>query len=1020
MTRRPSDGTSEPLNAKRAREDGSPMDAASSDREHALLSKVLQPPQPPADKLSLATVGNYLEGELVRLGRQNPAKGLEEGLLFLARGWRRSEDGAVPSTWTGIPALQEAMLTTGLGAILAAGSDEKVSSLLALLESNVPARLMNELLVAAAEDETVPPRLLISLSKPLKGRMLNDSQGGQFAKLIRVLKASKKYPQVLVTSPCLEEVWRPNFEPKFVWRNRKREVIASQRSGSTLQNNSLLGWAISPSALDAASAPPSRSHLTEAGAPEWQGLRRASRQRIDGLQRGTQMKLAGVQAQTAELVDIMLRAGDGPRVAVLHWLGALLTSAEPRGKQGHIIPEGFNFWPHGGQHVVEVLGSNEMAPFERSLNNLLLLQALQAKIHGFPTSGAALNGMTLLLHLCKPIKADQASTFSPFFALRDDVSELLGGWKKEPRFGDEEQLNAAKQAAQADPGYTTAALDKSLFKTQLFWIASKSIGALMLPVAKEAFNSFQAIASVFYEKDPETADVGWREYLLAEASLKEPGFLEKLGHFMDLTFRFLQQTAAGGQEALPPPDASPAWHALPTTILENALDVMDLYRDRTKRGPGIPTGLFAHLDATPVLTLLCIVMASESHVRDPSLRGRAVKLLHRLCMSFPSWQAQLNQPPLLKHFVPCLVGVFVAVEKAIMSYYDLAYRYKYELRVPVMDLFDLCLQHDEHKRVLLEYTRGEGNDKFLKLLTQLVNDTNSQTEEAIRTMKDYQASKNDPNQQRSQGASGGPGGNHDENVGDDEQTEGGEDVYRRSRMNYKEHAKKYFALASRTWKQLWLLTQHCAAVIVDGRTILEQMLHSSLNASLHFLVGPEMKSIKATPAEYEEVGFDPKEMVKQISQIYLFLARANREEVSRIIAKDERYYSGATFAKAVRFGRKYGLLNGKELEEFEGFIKELADSVSQQRAAVDEADIPDEFLCEMMADIMSDPVMFPQSKKVVDRSNAERQILGTDRDPYANTLVKVEDLIAMPELKEKIHKFAKEKGIVLEGGNMFD
>jgi len=481
--------------------------------------------------------------------------------------------------------------------------------------------------------------------------------------------------------------------------------------------------------------------------------------------------------------------------------------------------------------------------------------------------------------------------------------------------------------------------------------------------------------------------------------------------------------AAGGQEALPAPEPGPAWHALPSTVLENILDVCDLYHDRHSKS-NMPTGLYAYLDPTPILTTLCIVMASDNHVRDPSLRGRAVKLMHRLCFAFPSWQEKLNQPPLVRHLIPCLVGVFIAVEKAILSYYDLSYRYKYELRIPVMDLFDVVMQHEEHRKVLDEFTRGSGNDRFLKLVTQLINDSNSQTEEAIRTVKEFHAHQHEQRAAAVAAAAassgGGGGGQHDEEVLDDDQTDGGEDVYRRSRMNYKEHAKKYFGLATKTWKQLWLLAKHCSAVIVEGRTILEQLLHSSLDAQLHFLVGPEMKSIKASPQEYEELGFNPKEMVRQITEIYLFLSRIDRNEVARIVAKDERYYSSATFGKALNFVRKYGLLVGPELDEFDRFVKELAERVKEQRAAFDQAEIPANYLCEMMADIMSDPVMFPQSKKVVDRWVAERQIMGSDRDPYANTPLKVEELVPLPDLKEEIHRFAKEKGIALEGGNMFD
>eukprot|EP00435_Cladocopium_sp_Y103_P014320 s821_g3.t1 len=142
------------------------------------------------------------------------------------------------------------------------------------------------------------------------------------------------------------------------------------------------------------------------------------------------------------------------------------------------------------------------------------------------------------------------------------------------------------------------------------------------------------------------------------------------------------------------------------------------------------------------------------------------------------------------------------------------------------------------------------------------------------------------------------------------------------------------------------------------------------------------------------------ELVKQIAESYLFLVRANKDEVVRVVGKDERYYSATTFSKACSF--------------------ELAEKVSQHRAAFDEADIPSNYLCEIMADIMSDPVMFPQSRKVADRTSALRVIMGNDRDPFANTPVKVEDFVVLWDLWDVL------SGIVpggpdpsdgIEGGN---
>mmetsp|Transcript_91959 Transcript_91959/g.162299 ORF Transcript_91959/g.162299 Transcript_91959/m.162299 type:complete len:994 (-) Transcript_91959:90-3071(-) len=988
--------------------DGTAMEA-NPEQEHKLIVRLLELSQAPASQICLATLGDFLE-------RIIASKGLEDGLQLLAKGWKRSDEGGiVPSTWYGIAPFQESIQTVAVSSFVAASSEEKRRTLLALLSSNVPPRFMNDLLAAGADDPAIPPKILVEIVKPLRGRLINDLQSGHFGRLMRVLRSSKGYIEALV-STCKEELWHPAFEPKFVWRNRKREVVGKQLPGFSLQSTSLLGWVLAPSSLDGALAPPSRKHLTEPGAPEWSDLRRATRSRIDQLQKGTQQKLQTVQKEVSELIDVLVRAGDGPRNAVLSWLGVVLSSAELRGKQGFVAPEGFNFWPQYGQHVIDVMGHNETPPFERSLPNMLLLQALHARIQGFPTSGCALNICAELLRLCKPIKTEQAQSISAFFTLRTDVPELLGSWQKEARFGEKEQIEAATGVAKGDLGYSKPPGDKALFKSQVFWLACKGIGALLLPVAKEAFHTFQGIASVFYEKDPPNAEAGWREFLLGEAALKDPIFLDNLGHFLNLSFRFLQHVASSGKQVLPPCDPGPEWHALPSTILENALDVCDLYRDRQKKSNQIPTGIFAILEPDPILTTLAIVMASDGHVRDPSLRGRAVKLMHRLCFSFHSWQEKLNLSPLRENLIPCLVGVFIGVEKAILSYYDLAYRYKYELRIPVMDLFDLALQNEAHRKVLDSFVKSDGNERFLKLLTQLINDSNSQIDEALKTLKDYRKDK----EKQATAAAAAASGSHNEEVLDDDQTAEGEDVYRRSRMNYKEHAKKYFALASKTWKTLWLLCKHCPSAIVEAGPTLEQLLHTSLDAQLHCLVGPEMKNIKATPAEYDELSFDPKELVRQVAEMYLYLARISRAEVARIIAKDERYYSPQTFSKGVVFIRKYRLLMKEDLNEFDGFVKELNENVQGMRSAFEQADIPENYLCEMMADIMSDPVMFPQSKKVVDRSNAVRVIMGQDRDPYANTPLTVSELIPMTDLKQEIHRFAKEKNIALEGGNMFD
>lgn len=95
----------------------------------------------------------------------------------------------------------------------------------------------------------------------------------------------------------------------------------------------------------------------------------------------------------------------------------------------HAIALRFNFWPQYGNHVIDCLNQQEPGSFERSMKNLLLLQAilvtsvtlswfqwqnpltlsspnipnfgcnnleaLHARLQGFPTSGMALNTFSL-------------------------------------------------------------------------------------------------------------------------------------------------------------------------------------------------------------------------------------------------------------------------------------------------------------------------------------------------------------------------------------------------------------------------------------------------------------------------------------------------------------------------------------------------------------------------------------------------------------------------------------------------
>merc|ERR1719491_1895226 len=102
---------------------------------------------------------------------------------------------------------------------------------------------------------------------------------------------------------------------------------------------------------------------------------------------------------------------------------------------------------------------------------------------GFATSGMSINTFRSLLDLVKPIKLAKAGTLDPFYVFFDSPlhAEILGGFVKEPRFGDSDEVDAAKELARA-----TGALDAAAqFPTQVFWLALRAMHVLFVPAIKE-------------------------------------------------------------------------------------------------------------------------------------------------------------------------------------------------------------------------------------------------------------------------------------------------------------------------------------------------------------------------------------------------------------------------------------------------------------------------------------------------------------------------------------------------------
>lgn len=455
-----------------------------------------------------------------------------------------------------------------------------------------------------------------------------------------------------------------------------------------------------------------------------------------------------------------------------------------------------------------------------------------------------------------------------------------------------------------------------------------------------------------------------------------------------------------------PEDVSPQWKVLPACILEDIVEVLEYYI-QVRPADKPQAEIFMVANAELLLYLVTFMLGSGDHVKNPNLRGKATTILMSLAKQ-SIYLGKLETSPVLSgDIIPACVRVFTAVEKTKQSYYDIRMQLKYQLRIPIMELFELMLPLPAHKQALKTYA-NDHSDEFLKFLNQMMNDATFQLGEGLDALAQVRKAV----REGGEAALARPDAS---NVEQDEQSADGGDIYRRSRADPKEHCKTYMKMGNRTIRTLWSISRQAPDVIVGKLNVLQQLLHNCLNSCLDRLVGPRCLELKGQSKDFELYNFKPKELLQFIAEMYVFVARADPGRVQKMITEDGRNYSPKTFQTAVRILSRERVIAADMLKEFEGFVKELNELAGTQEAALRDLEIPDHYLDPIMQEIMEDPVLLPTSRTIMDRKVIERHIMSNDDDPFNRAGLAVKDLEPQEELKAEIHAFCEKHGIKLGG-----
>ncbi|KAF4682500.1 hypothetical protein FOZ60_010458 [Perkinsus olseni] len=842
--------------------------------------------------------------------------------------------------------------------------------------------------------------------------------GPEAAKLAMLMKQQKVIAELVTSLP----VWYTEPPPAPRMPNDRRPP--QNKNAFHLQTTTILGKMLSPSAIDHNLLDP--QELPKSVKRQNFNISRMSLAGLGQMINTVRAQQTAVIDQTLLIIQPALRANQKTRMKVLLWLASALTNSAQRATMG---------WQNQNSPNGAALADQLQDATSQLHGNLerfrLLSQGMLTKIKGVVSTGCGLNTAWVIFELCLPIKLEQSAEIdcSMMISENPEVKTIMGILQEEAKMGDSDTI---AKIPRPDPHRATK------FVSQIFWEAVQALHIFVCPALKEAETMLTA-ASVFHQKQKmDLMADGYAEYHCYDSVVDSPRFVDSLAHCINLMMSLFlvkvipddtpdktKPAASGipqGVYALnimndSSIDLSDDMAVLPTCIIDDIVDVLHYYRNTSKiveqTNRGNRGDIFNGLNCDLLLLFVIWTLGSEK-CKNPSVRGQAAKVLKSLSKQ-PRFARQIeNADFCVRNIVPACIRVFTAVEKTKQSYYDIRMHVKFELRIPIQKLFEQVLPLPKH-RAQLQAFAVEQSEEFCKFVNQLLNDTTYLLDEgldsltAIRKHESHQAagSSDDPME--------GTAGLGVERGIEEEDEVNGEDMYRRSRTDAKAHCKQYMSMGHQTVSTLHAMCKEAANVILDDRVVLEQMLTSCLDPCIDRLVGPKCLELKGKSYDFNEYNFDPKDLLRKLAEMYVYLARGGgTEKISRIVADDQRYYSPQTFNKAVTILRRERLLVGDEFNEFEAFVKHLNDTASKREEAMDNVEIPDNYLDPIMAEVMIDPVRLPGSGQIMDRRHIVRIILSDDHDPFTREPLKVEDLEPLPELRDEIHAFCKKHNIDLD------
>ncbi|KAI3897369.1 hypothetical protein MKX03_021964 [Papaver bracteatum] len=466
--------------------------------------------------------------------------------------------------------------------------------------------------------------------------------------------------------------------------------------------------------------------------------------------------------------------------------------------------------------------------------------------------------------------------------------------------------------------------------------------------------------------------------------LRDGSFIQRALSFYRLMVVWLVDLIGGFK--MPLPSCCPMELAcMPEHFVEDAMELL-IFASR------IPRALDGFM-LDEFMNFIIMFMGSPNYIKNPYLRAKMVEVL--ICW-MPERSGSSSTASLfeghqfaLEYLVRNLLKLYVDIEftGSHTQFYD-----KFNIRHNIAELLEYLWQVPSHRNAWIKIAKEEEKGVYLNFLNFLVNDSIFLLDESLNRILELKEIEKEM-----------------ANTVEWERRPAQERQERTRQFHSQENIIRIdMRLAMEDVGMLAFTSEQITVPFLLPEMV--ERVASMLNYFLLQLAGPQRKSLTLKdPEKYE---FRPKILLKRIVEIYVNLAKGDRENIfPSAISKDGRSYNEQLFTAAAAILHRIG--------EDSRMVQEFLELGNKAKLAASEAmdaeatlgEIPDEFLDPIQYTLMKDPVILPSSRITVDRPVIQRHLLSDNSDPFNRSHLTQDMLIPDVELKAKIVEFIRSQGL---------